>query len=148
MATVAPDFIQAMKSDAVSIIKAHFSPNGNVGDGIVKTIGFAENVSVPMASERFSFSSNASEHTSGSGTLVGPLAESVVNTIGDGNGLRYAWKNNASNSVSGNSRLVFLGKMRYARHEGAGIVRANIIHPSGTRRKIPTCDFKFTSVGV
>ncbi len=61
MAAVSPNFVKTAKGETGLFIKAICRPNRQVRDCVTRAVGFAENVRMAMAFERFSLCANASE---------------------------------------------------------------------------------------
>ena len=143
-----PHFVETAKREAGLLIKAFRRPYGYMCDCVPRSIGFAKNVCVAVTFGWPSIHTNSGKNAGRAIAIVGPLAECVMDPVGDRNCLGEPRRDGTGQSVARDDRFVLTCRTGSAMNWSKGICWACIIYKNRTGRKIPTGGLKFTSVGV
>src|SRR5258705_11578049 len=101
-----------------------------------------------MAFHWFSITADPGEYPRRSTTLIGPLTQCVMDSVGNRNGLSESRRDGTDNCVACNGRYAPAGNTCNTRYLSKGIRSSYVIYEKSTGWKIPTCSLEFASVGM
>src|SRR5665213_2754470 len=141
MAAVSAFFVKTTKREAGFFIEAVRRPNCQVCNCITRAIGFAKNVRMAMAFERFAvFQTSEDKRTFW--FVVEITTQRFVNLIGNGDCLCDARRDSTDHRVACDGRVVLTCGIGSAMCWSKSICQPCVIYKSRTGREIPTSSLK------